>query len=166
MFLFSVFIDPRKFSSDNNFRKKDNFHECFSHFLIMSLANPRMLPPAPRCASLTTLPTTTPALSRTAALPARMMRSGRDLLSYQCFQFSSNSRKFLEFRLTTHSMRIFLEFVPSRKFDSEEFLGSFHKSHITLQNSSNNKNVFSSFNDTDILRYAPFDMLFSKFSGD
>ena len=48
----------------------------------------------------------------------------------QCFQFSSNSRKFLEFLPTTHSTKIFLEFVPSRKFDSEEFLADHFTSHI------------------------------------
>ena len=85
----------------------------------------------------------------------------------QSFQFSSNSRKFLEFRLTTHSMRIFLEFVPSRKFDSEEFLGSLHKSRITLQNSSNDKILLLFFLMIQIyLRFALFDMLFSKFPTD
>ena len=51
----------------------------------------------------------------------------------------------------------------TQRSSSDHFI---HKSHITLQSSSNNKNVFSSFNDTDRLRFAPFDMLFSKFPTD
>ena len=51
-------------------------------------------------------------------------------------------------------------------FDSEEFLGSLHKSHITWKNSSNNENIILfSLNATDIRRFAPFDVLFLKFSG-